>query len=159
MAVVDVIKDQDELNSFEYKPCFLWPRRWNTVADLNFLAWTMIDFNAGNNNLVPANPGIYSFLISPINANIPHLYLGYIGKTNRTLRERYGEYLHEMNNEKGRPKLVRMLNKWNGYVKFAFTVNFNGHSIDSVESRLNDAYLPPFNDKYSLSINRIINAF
>lgn len=158
MTVNDLIEDQDRFKSFEYS-ISLWPERWNSIIDLGDLNWEIVIFNEDNLSLIPEVPGIYSFVINSRITNHPHKYLGYIGKTIRTLRARYKEYLSELDNIKGRPKVVRLLNKWKGHIDFCYIRFPVGVDPEPIESRLNDAFMPPYNDDFSLDINKIVNAF
>ena len=157
LTVNDLIQSQDDLISHIYR-AYLWSECWLTVNDLGNLDWHTVSFDEANVGQVAEAPGIYSFIINPRITNHPHRYLGYIGMTERTLRERFNEYITESNNVKGRPKVLRMLNKWQGYIDFCYLV-VQDQNISEIETRLNDAFLPPFNSDFSVDTNRIINAF
>ena len=156
MAIFDLIERQDEMQSYLYKH-FLWIEQWHTLDHIGNLNWKSIPFTPENINQIPEEAGIYSFVINPRFTNHPQRYLGYIGKTERTLRKRYDEYLKEETNIKGRPKVLRLLNKCRGHIDFVYVVVPD--NILSLESQLNDGFVPPYNDDFSLKINRIIGAF
>jgi hypothetical protein len=86
-------------------------------------------------------------------------YLGYVGMTERPLQDRFEEYLTEASNSKGRPKLLRILNKWADHLEFCYLEVKDPTKIEPLERRLYDAYLPPFNSQFSTHLNRIVNAF
>jgi hypothetical protein len=155
--VKDLTDEQDYLLSFKYNT-YLCPKYWENLDELSHLNWKSIKFNEENLSKVPEKPGLYSFIISPRKTNHPQNYLGYIGKTSRTLNQRFKEYLDELDSIKGRPKVIRFLNKWEGYIDFCYVV-LEDEDLILLESKLNDAFLPPFNSDFSASINKIINAF
>lgn len=157
-SVGDLIKEQDDLRTHTVG-FRLWPRQWNTIADLNSLSWTSIPFTASNSGVVPTGPGIYSFLINPTHGQNPQRFLGYVGKAEKGLRTRFKEYLTEAEKFAGRPKIVRMLNVWEGYLDFSYIEVPDPSVIDSLETRLYDAFLPPFNSQFSTHLNRVVNAF
>lgn len=136
----------------------LWPRTWDSINDIASLHWESIAFGENNVHAIPENPGIYTFLINPNVANHPHKYLCYIGKTERTLKERYSEYLREATTITGRPKIVRLLNGWKGNLEFCYTL-VEREDIKTLEKRLIDAFVPPFNSDFSANIGRIVGAF
>jgi excinuclease UvrABC nuclease subunit len=156
--VGDLIAEQSELRNHtqEFR---LWPRQWNTIADLSHFAWTSVTFNAANATSIPTGKGIYSFLINPTHGMNPHRFLGYVGKAEKGLRARYREYLTEAEKFTGRPKVVRMLNVWRGYLDFSYIELDDSTDFAALESRFNDAFLPPFNSEFSTHLNRIVNAF
>lgn len=155
-TVHDIVTAQDKNKNFEY--CLpLIPSSWEYLNDLPDFQWISVRFNEDNLENIPDQPGIYSFVINPRYTNHPHRFLGYIGSTERTLNQRYREYLKEKNNPKGRPKILRLLNKWDGYIDFCYITELE--EIIDVESRLNDAFQPPYNSDFSGEVNRIQNAF
>lgn len=114
MSVHDLIAEQDEARAHEYTFC-LWPRLWHQYTEDpgHTFDWEELKFLASEVDNVPDKPGLYTFVIEPNIANYPsNSYLMYIGKTKRTLRQRFKEYIREMQRESGRPKIVRLLNKY-----------------------------------------------
>jgi hypothetical protein len=157
MNVNDLINSADDLKKYRYEH-YLHPEKWNSIKDLPLYNWQSVQFLKENIDLIPEKKGIYSFVINPNAINHPQKYLGYLGKTDRTLRERFKEYLAEAENPKGRPKVISLLNRWKDNLDFCF-IELDGVDIRVIESRLNDAFLPPFNTDFSPEINKIINAF
>ena len=68
------------------------------------------------------------------------MFLVDFGKTERTLRERYCEYLREAITIKGRPKILRLLNGWNDHLEFCYT-QLENRDIKALEQRLIDAFI------------------
>lgn len=156
-SVTDLLDKQDELSSFtqEFR---LWPTAWNTIQDIEDLGWETIKFGEDEIDNLPDSPGIYSFVINPIITNHPNRYLCYIGKTKRHLKKRLSEYFHESKSPAGRPKIIRVLNKWSGHIEISY-LEIEEDQVDELEERLNDAFLPPFQEKFSAEVNKIVNAF
>jgi len=157
MPVHDIIKEQDELKSFE-KRFFLSPKKWERIGDIIDFDWKSYPFDKNHANFIPESQGIYSFVINPKFTDHPQRYLCYIGKTERTLRERYFEYLTEAKRARGRPKLIHLLNKWEGYLEFCYIIKENGDLLN-LEKRLLDAFIPPCNARFSAEVNRSVSAF
>lgn len=155
--VEDLIAEQDDLNSYT-KEFRLWPSAWESINDLDDLDWKTIKFEEGELEKLPDVCGIYSFVINPIITNHPNRYLCYIGKTTRTIKERIREYVREAKNPKDRPKVVRFLNKWKDYLEVSY-IEIEEDQVNDLEKRLNDAFLPPFQEKFSAEVNRKVNAF
>ena len=162
MPVNDLIAEQDEAKSFEYR-FILWPKSWKEYIN-NFghhFVWRERKFLASEVTNIPRKPGLYTFVVKPAIANHPSSsYVMYIGKTSRTLRKRFSEYLHEMNRETGRPKIVRVLNKYPDNVYFCYTVlEKNDNEIRNKEEALIVGWLPPGNwPKLPARVRRIVEA-
>jgi hypothetical protein len=158
MALNDVLNEQKELAGYN-KTFTLWPKYWEKLKGIADFKWKSCTFDSNNANLIPDSQGIYSFVINPRFSNHPQRYLCYIGKTDRTLKIRYRDYLKEMENEtKGRPKLLYLLNQWKGYIEFCYIELDNVNLLD-LEKKLLDAFVPPCNEKFSTKVNRVIKAF
>src|SRR5215471_10846852 len=95
----------------------LWPDRWQGSSLAVELTWNTVPFDPTATEQVAQLPGVYAFLIRPQNTcNLAFSYLMYVGMTERTLRERFGEYLHEKDSDKIRPKLLRVLPLYPGHL-------------------------------------------
>jgi len=151
---VDIV-EQDEKKAHEIE-FVLWPRQWKTYTNLH--NWITIPFEDNAKSQIPDVSGIYSFIIKPGIAQHPACaYLMYIGKT-KSLRRRFGEYLNHSKTSKGRPKIVRFLIKYSGYLKFCYTT-VSTHNIGAIENGLIKAYLPPANDQFPAEIGPAMKAF
>lgn len=92
---------------------------------------------------------MYSFVVQPGIAQHPNCsYLLYVGKTKRTFRARYQEYLRDLNKDSQgtrRPHVTVMLQKWEKYLWFYYAHVDGEKLINQVETALIAAYLPPTN--------------
>jgi hypothetical protein len=159
MSVVDLIEKQDQLIAHRYT-FFLWPQKWSAYNLSDQFDWEIHPFQPDQVENIPSEPGVYSFVIQPGIASHPYcLYLMYIGKTNRTLRERFREYLREREDPDGRPKIVRLLNKYQGYTHFCCSAIEKKERIGDIEDALINALLPPCNDQFPAEVRRTIGAF
>ncbi len=155
MPVFDVIQEQDELKAHEHH-FYLWPRKWKKYLDTH--NWEICRLNATERDRIPKGSGVYSILIQPGIANHPACsYLMYVGKT-ESLRRRFMDYFNEKKRETGRPKIFRILNKYEDYVCFCYTI-VSISDLSDVEDNLLIAYIPPNNDQYPAEIRRIVGAF
>jgi excinuclease UvrABC nuclease subunit len=157
MEVHDLVTLQNEFKSYKTSFC-LWPKSWDSINDIGPFNWEICPFDNRYVDKIPSSPGIYSFVINPGVTNHPQRYLCYIGKSDRTLKERYWEYLREAKRIKGRPKLLYLLNNWASYLEFCYVTIEDGNLRD-LEKRLIDAFIPPFNSDFSTEINRVVKAF
>ena len=93
------------------------------------LTWKQVKYSPNNTSKIPAKRGIYAFLIRNqlTRAAWPrHGYLMYVGiagrrKSNRTLRERFSEYLTPSELSK-RPKVSRLVRTWGDHLYFNYAV-------------------------------------
>lgn len=161
MSVSDLIAEQDKAKSHEYTFC-LWPKVWQEYAANHGYAfnWKERQFLASEVSNVPNEPGLYTFIIQPRVANHPSCsYLMYIGKTKRTLKQRFREYLREKQRESGRPEVVRLLNKYQDNILFCYTVVQEVFPLTEMEEALLGAFIPPCNrDQLPARVRRIVGA-
>jgi len=157
MAVVDILNDQDEMKAHCYT-FVMWPRKWREYSDVCPLDWQLCRLIDQERPKIPDEPGIYTLLIQPRIANHSMCsYLMYVGQTN-SLRRRFGNYLNREKHETGRPKVFRLLNKYPDHTWFCFSPVPEAY-LDSVESTLLIAYMPPANDRLPAEVSRIRRAF
>ena len=149
-----------ELSPYE-RDFILSPKQWVTYSLPDSFNWEIHPFQPDQVEKIPSKPGIYSFVIQPGIAAHPHCsYLMYVGKTERTLRERFREYFDEEKDvETGRPKLVIMFDLYQGYVHFCCAVVMDTNRIKKIEEALLKAFIPPCNDQYPAEIRRSMKAF
>ena len=83
----------------------------------------------------------------------------YIGMSDRPLRERFREYLKEMNDKSGRPAITTMLRMYSGYLHFYCASVTKPGRPRSIETHLLETLAPPMNKQYSAKISKIIGAF
>ena len=84
----------------------------------------------------------------------------YAGKTKRTLRQCFKEYLKEMNRESGRPKIVRLLSKYRNNIVFCYSsVQESIPTLSGMEKALIGALIPPCNkEQLPAKVRRIVEA-
>ena len=147
MSVMDIIEEQDRAKTHNCT-FVLWPQKWEAYNLPYPFNWEIHPFQRDQIENIPREPGIYSFVIQPGIASYPYCsYLMYIGKTGRTLRERFNEYLREQNNLEGRPNILRLLNKYRGYVYFCCSEITKKEQIGKMEDVLCDVFQPPCNEQ------------
>jgi len=159
LSVHDIITEQDEAQSHQHTFC-LWPKMWQEYSKTTnrSFKWRENKFAITEVEKVPDKAGLYTFLIEPRVANHPSCsYLMYVGQTGN-LRIRFQQYLKEKDRESGRPKVVRLLNKYPDYLFFCYTILSNTQNIDILEQALISAYIPPCNDRLPASINKVVEA-
>lgn len=158
--IANEIDEEDEMEAHTHK-FRLWPKLWlEYMQNHSFtFSWHSFQLNECQIGNIPEKPGIYTLIIQPGIALHPFCsYLAYVGKTERTLKERFREYLKEKNTTTGRPKIVRWLNKYEGHTFFCCTAIEDTDLIEKIEDALITAWVPPCNDKYPARIRRVINA-
>jgi len=134
---------------------FLHPDSWtdpNNQVPIN-LTWRSLKFIKSNLHKVPNQKGIYCFISKPKTSNFFETrYLFYIGKTTRTLRTRYNEYLRDLEGKgKPRPKVFEMLNLYDGYLYFYYTPIANNNDISDIEDKLINTFIPHINSDISIA--------
>ena len=156
MSGVDLIQAQDQFSAHQC-PFSLWPQKWKAYNLPDPFNWEIYPFQRNQIGNIPSTPGIYSFVIQPGIASHPYCsYLMYIGKTERTLRQRFREYLREQHNPKGRPKIFRLLNRYQGYLHFCCSAISATGRIGDIEDALITALIPPCNDQFHATISPIV---
>ncbi len=127
----------------------LYPKYWkdnNNHYNYN-LKWKSIKFNRRNLKRLPAEKGIYCFVVVPTYPNLFQIkYLFYVGKTVRTLKERFQEYLNDQDgNRKPRPKIYEMLTLYKDCLYFYYSTISSNLQIDEVEKKLLNSFVPHIN--------------
>lgn len=138
------------------------PARWAAFTRRHPLVWTHVPFEAARREDVPQEPGLYCFMVGFPPANLPPVgYPLYVGKTDRRLRTRCGEYLRERDDPGGRMRVRKMLNVFEGELFFS-CAPFAGTAAArrAVETELHDALMPPYSDiGFSAEVRRRRQAF
>ena len=167
MSAIDlIIEEQDYLKS---NSCtfYLLTREWQNYNLPDSFNWVIRPFQDDQKVHIPQNSGVYSFAIQPSIASYQGCsYLMYIGiargrpgHPGRTLQKRFGDYLYEQNNPFGRPNILRLLNKYKGYLHFCYSVINERERLKEIEDALIRAFLPPCNDQRPGELNRAVGAF
>lgn len=143
----DLIADADRIRKYSER-FTLDPERWKNFAPIASLNWNSVKFEAASRPVVPRVRGLYVFVLklysnSAEEGNFPsNGYILYGGITERTLWQRFGEYLRE--NGK-RLRIYQMITNWNENLYFYYS-EIPDVSIDLnvLEKQFNDSTLPPF---------------
>ena len=105
---------------------------------------------------MPQYAGVYSLVVQPGVAGHPTCsYLMYLGKA-KDLRQRFIDYLTVERHK--RPKIVRLLEKYRGYIQFLYS-GVDERELDNMEDRLINAFVPPCNARFTGEINTAKGAF
>jgi hypothetical protein len=124
------------------------PSRWAEFAARHDFAWEHVPFDPARQHEVPDEPGFYCFFIGLGPQVLPPIgYPLYVGKTERTLRLRFGEYVTEKNRANGRKRVRKFLKVFDGELIFSCT-RFTGtpQQVKAIETELHDALMPPYSD-------------
>ena len=118
------------------------------------LAWQSIPYGDAEIEQVPDDRrGVYAFALCEQSSVLPpHGYILYVGiagrRSDRSLRERYRDYLNEKKVEK-RPRIARMIGTWHEVLRFYFVpveAAFSGEALEKLEKQINTALMPPFSE-------------
>lgn len=149
----------DELRKIS---CLPKPARWADFSAKHKLVWQHTLFEKGNHALIPEEPGFYCFVVGLPGTALPPIgYPLYVGKTERTLHTRFGEYLREQEAEKGRTRVRKFIKVFQGELLFFFT-HFDGtpQEVKDIETELHDALMPAYSDTgFSAEVRAARNAF
>lgn len=157
MSVADIIKEQDDLKAHCWD-IVLWPKKWQDYSCSQTSSWETYRLGNVDRENIPDQPGIYTLLIQPGIAKHPACsYLMYVGKAT-SLRNRFRNYLVWERRESGRPKIVRLLNKYSDHLWFCFC-RIPQECLTEVEDALITAHLPPCNDQLPAEIRAVRGAF
>ena len=160
-AATEFVDAADQLKAHE-QSIMLFVEGWKTYQQKTFdnAKWTTRIFRKETAKHIPEKPGVYAFLILPNAAGDLNVsYLMYVGETDRTLRERFREYLREARSDKIRPKLLRVLPLYPDHLFFACCPLPIDVAPTAVEAALLQAFLPPGNDQVPASVRRPKRAF
>ncbi|MGY8635590.1 GIY-YIG nuclease family protein [Bradyrhizobium sp. 14AA] len=144
--VNQVAKYKADMHAF-----FLDVDSWKAFKTRHTLVWQRMRFEAGSLTSIPEERGIYAFTLELSPTKLPaHGYIMYIGITGDTsasnLRKRFAQYLREMKDSKGRPRVVHMLKKWGSDLFFNFVpLPAANVSLTKLEKAMLDAIIPPIN--------------
>jgi len=159
----DLIEDTlSNLKKYSVNDVVLSPDRWKSFCCDVPLVWASVKFKKSEKIHLPADKGVvYSFIIKPSIADHPSCsYLMYIGKAqDQSLRDRFQQYFYEKTKKKGRPKIQRLLNLWDGYLWFCYATIDDTNRIHEIEGKLIGALIPPCNDEYPSDIRNAMKAW
>jgi hypothetical protein len=157
MAVDIVEHYRDELASHIW-PFKMWPRMWGEYDAGLVFEWEYARLETSGRGSVPREPGVYSLVVQPQIGGHPLCsYLMYIGRA-ISLWKRFGDYLTWERETSSRPLIVKLLNKYDGYVWFCYT-RLGADKLEDIEHALYTAYLPPCNRRYKGIMQKVVDAF
>jgi len=156
----DFVTAVQEAKGHVVERAIFWPARWKEFRRPRRQRWDWksVPFNRASAKDVPNDQhGVYSFILCPsVAAHPKNHFVLYVGKADTmTLRARFRSYFDDMKRVK-RPKICFALNMWDGYLEFCFTTVRHPADIVTVESRMLDALLPPYNTQFSGRVSKII---
>ena len=136
-------------------------RAWSEATPSSH-AWTEIAFPPNPRSSVPHQPGVYVFIVRPdLFGLIQTSGLLYVGKAT-DLYQRVGAYISEINKRHSlstRPHIWRMLNVWNGHLRYLYTTTSTVADAENLEERMLDALLPYFNKEFPAETSSRQRAF
>lgn len=122
-------------------------KAWNAATSSSHV-WTELAFPPSPRSAVPNQPGVYVFVVRPNLFDLPQTSgLLYVGKAT-SLYERVGAYISEINKRHAqtkRPHIWRMVNVWNGHLRYLYTITSTVADAEDLEDRMLEALLPYFN--------------
>ena len=149
MYDIDFIRQRRGDVSLHIRKFLLYPEFWNkneNKIDIK-LKWQFVKFSEKKRAFIPQKRGIYCFVVKPTCENFFETrYLFYIGKTNRTLRVRFGEYLRDQKGKsKPRIKVFEMLNYYKDNVYFYYAEIASKTDVNTCEDKLLNIFMPYIN--------------
>lgn len=131
---------------------FLDLASWRNFTSPVPLQWQRVKFWPAAQDNVPQQRGVYVFTVEAEGLGLPtHGYILYVGITGNTsaanLRKRYSQYVGNLINENGRPKVFGMLKRWRDDLVFNF-VPIADTAIDlaQIEVSFLNSVRPPVNE-------------
>ena len=142
--------------------CQPMPLEWAKFASKYKFKWSQVHFHVDNAGKIPTAPGFYCFFIGVAPSSLPPIgYPLYVGKTERTLRLRFRDYVREKASGRGRVHIRRFLHAFDDELTFFYTP-FKGtqKSVQKIERELHDALRPPFGQiGFSAAVGKRVKAF
>lgn len=129
----------------------LHPNLWalpEIATYYNPKVWTVTRFTDPPAIPIPAESGIYMFVVAPHCGNLnDHSYIFYVGQS-VNLGQRYEHYLREQQGrgQSPREKVVLFLHHLRDYVHFHYIL-IPEHELDEAENLLKDNLTPPANSQ------------
>ena len=145
----------------------LHPPSWKRYGSGLALTWEHVAFNRSERARVPRKPGLYAFAVQPPHTDFPPsswlFYVGEVGATgseNRTLWQRYKEYLNELE-DSIRPKMGHLIYRYRDYVQFYYCeLDPTANDLKALETKLISALWPDGNiNDFDADVARIRRAF
>ena len=154
------IKDLAFVESHYVKMMF-YPEAWDDAVNLP-LVWIDVNFPPNPRGCIPREPGVYAFVVEPNLFDFsPANGFFYIGKATN-LYERIGAYIRELSKDLSdtqRPYIWRMLNQWDGRLKYYYSTTNDVAEAEDIEEEILTALRPPFNRQYKAETSIVMRAF
>lgn len=138
-----------------------YPDAWAAVQNRS-LVWHEISFPPNPRSIVPNQPGVYAFVVEPSLFSLaPANGLFYVGKATN-LYQRISPYIRELSIQfvdSTRPHVWKMLRRWNGSMRYYYSVTNDVREAEEIEDDLINAFRPPFNKQYPAESSQVMRAF
>jgi excinuclease UvrABC nuclease subunit len=135
-------------------------RKWNQFNSTRI--WIEEEFPPVVRSNIPRASGVYAFVLKPDIFNFDVIAgLLYVGKATE-LYSRIGSYISEINKSllvSTRPNIWKMINKWNGHLKYYYTVTSTVNEAEQLEDEMIEAFVPYFNRSYNAETSQAWRAF
>lgn len=148
-------------DKFNYINMYFNPKKWYQKS-FNIRKWEVKKFPPNHRRSIPNKSGVYVFVVEP---NIFGCKFGsgllYIGKAT-SLYNRISAYVSEIKKSiavSKRPHIWRMINQWDGHLKYYFTVTDNVEEAEELEEEMIRAYIPYFNREFDAETSQKVRAF
>lgn len=140
----DIIQEATTLKSHS-EEFILLPQKWQEFDPRKYpCSWTQVKLATTEHQKIPDLSGIYTLLVQPGIAIHPACsYLMYVGQA-ISLKNRFRNYLVDEKKKNKRPKIFYLLNTYESYIWFCYTL-VDKTRLNDYENALMTAYIPPKN--------------
>ncbi|MCB5186141.1 nucleotide excision repair endonuclease [Methylobacillus gramineus] len=138
-----------------------FPSAWGSANNTN-RAWLEEIFPPVDRQVIPKAPGVYVFVVEPGLFGFEKASgLFYVGKAT-SLFDRIKAYIDELSKTlitTARPLVWRMINQWNGHLKYYYTITDSVTEAEILENEMINAFRPYFNTQYDAEVSPFMRAF
>jgi hypothetical protein len=149
-----------QLDSHCVRMVFL-PTAWQS-ANNSLRSWSSETFPPPDRQSIPKLPGVYVFVVEPNLFGFDRAAgLLYVGKAT-SLFSRIKAYIDELSKTlitTSRPLVWRMINQWNGHLKYYYSTTASVAEAESLEKEMINAFRPHFNTQYDAVVSPFMRAF
>lgn len=168
-ALLDIVRQDDALLGRYELRFMLSPSLLSSGGStLPPLTWDSVPYGPDQASSIPNDKrGLYAFVIvAPGESLPPHGYVCYIGiagrRSNRSLRERYRDYLSDKKNARRR-RIAHLIAKWHEVLRFFYAPvddSVTSDELQEMERHLHDTFMPEFSSgDFSATIRETRKAF